>query len=168
MKGIYRRILAILMAIAICSCMSLTAFAAETEASQNATCYTLEVTSDGVSSCHDGNGEEVLLVSPRSTISGYDSETLYGGNVAAVQVIVQASGWGGMGATVKTSSSWNGYMSLDIFDSDGVVNREQVAVYSNGETYFNDMKHYSPSFVMFSFKGIPSGESVFVEIWVYS
>lgn len=163
MKGINRRILAILTVVAICSCMVLTAFAAESEAPQKATCYTLEVTSDGVSSCHDENGE---AISPRSSISGYASETMTR-DPNPIQVVVQASGWGGMGVTVKTSSSWSGYMSLDIIASDGSVPLEGAAIYSNQETYFNNLRHYSPTYLMFSFRGIPSGQSVSVEIWVY-
>lgn len=163
MKGIKRRILGILLSAMFVLSFGTTAFAAETGETNEAKCYNLEVTSEGVSSITDAEGN---TVSPRSTISGYEQTTL-SGDPAGIVVYVDSSGWGGMGVTVKASSSWNGYMNLDILSSEGDIPAQGKAVYSNGETYLNDLFHYNPPYYLFSFRGIPSGQSVFVQIWVY-
>lgn len=162
-----KRILGTLMsAIMLVMSLGTTAFAAEPETTPDATLYTLECTAEGVASITDEDGNDVSESVLRSSISGYDQATLTT-DPAAIIVSVDASGFGGMGATVETSSSWNGYMSLDIFDNNAFIYYEGAAVYSNGTKYFNDLKHYCPSNIWFSFRGIPSGQSVFVKIWVY-
>lgn len=171
MKNMTRRFLAIFFsAMMACMCLGTTAFAAESETASDttpeATCYSLEVTSNGVASITDEDGNEVDSISPRSSISGYNQATLTGDPVG-VSVFVDSSGWGGMGVTVKASSSWSGYMNLDIIGSDGKVPLQGKSVYSNGETKVNNLYHYNPDYYVFSFRGIPSGQSVFVQIWVY-
>lgn len=158
-----RRIIGVLMALVLCIGLTSTAFAAEPPENNEAKCYTLEVTSEGITSVKDDVGNEV---SPRSSISGYEQATI-SGDPAAVFVYPKSSGWGGMGVTIKTSSSWNGYMNLDILGEDGSVPLEGKSVYSNGETKVNNLWHYNPAYYLFSFRGIPSGQSVFVQIWVY-
>lgn len=162
-----KRILGTIMtAILLVMSFGTTTFAAEPATTPDATFYTLECTSEGVVSITDEDGNAVSDSVLRSSISGYEQETMTT-DPAGVIVYVQSSGIGGMGATVETSSSWNGYMSLDVFDSNGKVYCEGVAVSSNGSKYFNNWLHYSPSWVWFSFRGIPSGQSVSVQIWVY-
>ncbi len=162
-----KRILATLMlAITLVTSLGSTVFAAEPSPTSDTTLYTLECTSEGVVAITDEYGNSVSKVSARSSISGYEQLTMTS-NPTGVIVYVDSSGIGGMGATVQTSSSWDGYMSLDVFDSNNKLYCEDVAISSNGTKYFNNWLHYSPSWVWFSFKGIPSGQSVFVKIWVY-
>lgn len=164
MRNIKKRILGtFLSAMMGCMALSTTAFAAEPQADVNSTCYSVELTSEGITSITDENGN---AVSPRSSISGYASSTLTS-NPAGVFVLVDSQGWGGMGITVKASSSWNGYMSLDVVGHDGSTPISGKAVYSNSETVFNNLWHNTPESYIFSFRGIPSGQSVTVYIWVY-
>lgn len=170
MKGIKFRILTILTALVMCLGSSTSAFASESQdnkdADKNATCYNLEVTSDGIASITDEKGNEVSSISPRSSISGYNQATL-SGDPAGIIVYINSSGWGGMGVTIETSSSWHGYMSLDILGSDGSIPLEGRSIYSDKSTEINDLFHYNPAYYLFSFRGIPSGQSVSVKIWVY-
>lgn len=163
MKWIRKRSLCIVLLSLFVLSFSTTAFASEIDNIDNTKCYNLEVTSEGISSITDENGDSV---SPYSTISGYEQATLTN-DPAGVQVFIDSSGWGGMGVTVKASSSWNGYMNLDILSPDGDIPAQGRSVYSNGETYLNNLFHYNPPYYLFSFRGIPSGQSVFVQIWVY-
>lgn len=167
MKKIIKRSLGLIIAMVMtCMCMVTSAFAAENEPAPEAKCYNLEVTSDGIESISDENGNDVDPNLLRSSISGYNQATI-SGNPVGVLVYVSASGTGGMGITVKTSSSWSGYMNLDMIGSNGSIPLSGRAVYSNGETQVNNLQHNSPSYYVFSFRGIPSGQSVFVQIWVY-
>lgn len=167
MKKIFKRSLDIIMSMVMaCMCMVTTAFAAETETTPEAKCYSLEVTSDGIESAIDENGNKVDPGLLRSSISGYNQATI-SGDPAGVLVYTSASGTGGMGITVKASSSWYGYMSLDMIGSNGSIPLSGKAVYSNGETQVNNLTHNNVGYYVFSFRGIPSGQSVFVQIWVY-
>ena len=168
MKNIKKRLLSIaLSAMFVCMSLGTTVFAAEPNEATSATFYNVELTSEGITSITDQNGNEINPDSvTRSSISGYESDTL-SGDPCGVQVMVDANGWGGMGVTIKTSSSWSGYMSLDVLGDDGNAPLTGKAVYSNGETKFNNLWHYTPMYYLFSFSGIPAGQSVSVQIWVY-
>lgn len=161
--------LAIFMAAIMCLGTTATAFAAEPQPDVEATCYNLEVSSNGVVSCTDENGNEVPTISPRSSISGYGSGSLSSSNPAII-IYPQASGIGGMGVTINTSSSWSGYMKLTAvahYASSNATLINNYAVSSNTEVYFNDLLHRSPGYIMFAFDGIPSGKTVNTQIWVY-
>ncbi len=159
-----KRFIGIFMsAIILFTLSATTAFAAEP--STEAVAYNMEITSNGIVSITDENGN-AAPASVYSTISGYEQKTLTG-DPAGVIVYVSASGIGGMGVTIETSSSWNGYMSLDILGSDGSTPASGISVYSNTTKYLNNLMHYSPAYFLFSFRGIPSGQSVFAKIWVY-
>ena len=167
MKNIKKRILSIsLSAMVMCMILGTTAFAAEPEKTVDATYYNVELTSDGITSITDENGNAINPNSLTSSISGYDAGTLTG-DPDGIQVVVNSEGWGGMGVTIKASSSWNGYMSLDMLGDDGHTPLTGAVVHSNSETYFNNLWHYSPMSYLFSFRGIPAGQSVYVQIWVY-
>ena len=154
--------------------MSVTSFAAgndnvPAEASK-ATLYNIEVTSNGIASISKEYGSN-STASVRSSMSGYEQKTL-SGNPDGVIVYADASGIGGMGATVEASSSWNGYMNLDIVSSDGKTKVTGLSVPSNGTWKLDDVRpggvtHYSPAYFVFAFRGIPEGQSVFVKIWIY-
>lgn len=163
MKSIKKRLLILLTVLSLCACFTTTAFAAETPKNDEGKCYTFEVTSEGITAVTDETGNEIT---PRSSISGYNQASI-SGNPAAIIVYPSSSGWGGMGVTVKASSSWSGYMNLDILGSDGSTPLQGKAVYSNSETKVNNLYHKNPSYYMFSFRGIPSGKSVYVQIWIY-
>lgn len=168
MRNIKKHILSICL-VAMLACMSFatTAFAAELESSTKSKCYTIEVTSEGLASITDKEGKEInTYTTLRSSISGYEQRSLTS-NSAGIQVFVEASGCGGMGVTINASSSWSGYMSMNMLGSDGRMTVEGKAVYSNGETYLNNLSHYSPSYYVLTFSGIPSGQSVFVKVWIY-
>lgn len=168
MRNIKKRLLGIVLsAMFVCMSLGTAAFAAEPVKPVDATCYNVELTSEGIASITDQDGNEIDPSSvTRSSISGYESDTL-SGDPCGVQVFVDANGWGGMGITIKTSSTWSGYMSLDVLGEDGNAPLTGKAVYSNGETQFHDLWHYTPMYYLFSFRGIPSGQSVNVQIWVY-
>lgn len=168
MKCLKTRIIGALMSLMLCVGFAITGlatptFAAESTETNKAQCYTFEVTSDGIASVSDENGNEI---STYSSISGFEQGTI-SSNPDGIIVYPTSSGWGGMGVTIKASSSWSGYMNLDIAGSDGNVPLKGKAVYSNGQTVVNNLWHYNPSYYVFSFRGIPSGQSVFVQIWVY-
>lgn len=165
-----KRITGIFMATIMLFTMSITTVsAAENDTTPTATAYNVEVTSDGITSITDENGD-IAPASVYSSISGYEQATI-SGSPAGILVYPSASGIGGMGATVECSSSWNGTMSLDILSSDGKTQVTGLSVPSKGTWYLDDhvsnVVHYSPSYFLFSFRGIPSGQSVFVKIWIY-
>lgn len=169
MKLLMKRTFAIFMAVVMCLFTGVTSFAAETQPTEKAKCYNLEVSSTGVIFCTDENGNEVPYISPRSSISGYGNDSISTENPAIV-IYPDASGIGGMGITVKTSSSWNGYMKLIagaqyMGSISTIINN--YAVYSNGETYFNNIMHSFPGYIVFVFDGIPSGVIVNTQIWIY-
>lgn len=167
MKGIKKRLLGLLLtAVFFFISSSSTAFAAEIKETTNTNCYNIEVTSEGIMSMTDQNGTIIEPNSARSSVSGSGEATLVSGN-DGIQVFVNTSGWGGMGVTINASSSWNGYMSMNMFSSEGRTLLTGRSVYSNGETYFNNLKHYNPQYYLFTFKGIPSGKSVYIRIWIY-
>lgn len=146
---------------------SMTAFAAEPQINLcEATAYTMECTPEGIVSVTDENGVSAPA-SVMSTISGYTQQTISGSPVGVVVYPTSASGAGGMGVTIECSSSWNGYMSMDLTDTNGNENVRGVRVASNGTSKLSDMYHNSPSAVVLTFRGIPSGQSVFVKVWIY-
>lgn len=168
MKKTVNRLLSILLAIMlVLGATGTQAFADEVSEPEDATLYNVELTSEGIAQITDADGNPVTD-STRGTggISGFKQATL-SNNPDGVFVVTQSWGFGGMGITIKTSSSWNGYMSLDVITSDPSVIISGSSIYSNTETQFHNLMHYSPSYIIFKFSGIPSGQSVFVQIWVY-
>ena len=165
MKKNSKRFIALLMTMVTIFCLTVSASAAEATTNNseelNGQHITYEVTSDGIVSVeYDGE------VAPCSTISGYKNGSLTSSS-AILKVPVTASGVGGMGITVKTSSSWNGYTSMAINSSDNTVYVENYALWSNDEVKFENFGHSSPSYIAVSLYGIPSGKSVYVEVWIY-
>lgn len=167
MKNIKRKITGFLMvAVLLCISTTSTIFAAETIGGSDIGYYDVKVSSEGVTSITDEKGNVADSSVVRSSISGSGEGTLNSG-YDGIQVFVNTSGWGGMGVTVNASSSWNGYMSMDMLGSDGSKPVRDKAVHSNGETYCNNLNHYNPAYYLFTFKGIPSGQSVYIRIWIY-
>lgn len=168
MKKTVKRLLSIVLSIMlILGATGVQAFAADATDTDNVTLNTVELTSEGIVQVTDDEGDP-LDPSPliESSISGFKQATL-NEDPAFVFVVTNATWFGGMGITVKTFSSWSGYMSMDVVTSDGDLPLSGRAVYSNGEVQYHDLVHYSPSFMIFKFSGIPSDQSVFVQIWVY-
>lgn len=167
MKGLKKRILsACLIVMLTIMSFSTTTFANELQKTKETICYNVEMTSEGIEFITDKNGKPIDSISPRSSISGFDQRSLTP-NSAGIQVFVDASGSGGMGVTINASSSWNGYMSVNMLGSNGSTAFTGRAVYSNGETKFNNLRHSSPTYYVLTFAGIPSGQSVFVQVWIY-
>lgn len=164
MKKNLKRIFAFLFATIMMLSVALPASAAEISddiTNKQAQLVTFEVTSDDVLSI-DSNGG----ISLYSSINGYQQRTLTSPN-ASLTVPLTGSGTGGMGITVKTSSSWNGYMSMMIADSYNTIFAQNYAIYSNTEVQFHNLTHHNPARMYFIFEGIPSGKSVLVQAWVY-
>ncbi len=153
--------IAMVMMLVMCST---TAFAAETPEADASTTkeITLAVTSEGVVSTESTDGD----FSIQSWISGYEQKTISQGD-PGVLVWVDGSGWGGMGVTIESSSSWSGNMYVHMLGEDGSVPFSNKAVYSNGISYFNNLDTHNPAYYVFNFTGIPAGQTVFVKIWIY-
>lgn len=163
-----KRLITILTATIMSISSMTTAFAADSQLEisnpkKEAKCYNLNVTSDGITSCKDEFGNEIA---PRSSISGYDRFTATQNNTG-IQVLVDSEGFGGMGVTIDASSSWNGTMKVSALYSTGSFAFQNKSASSNGETYYNNLLHFSPSWILFKFEGIPAGKSVDIQIWVY-
>ena len=153
-----KKLLCTLVAVVLSLAVFTSAFAAEPEV------ITSTVTSSSSST----------EVEPRSTISGYAHMTVR--NSYPIPIRASASGWGGMGVTIKfnTNQTYNNvrtiiYVSNGIFHSgssyttfDGNIN-----INGNNEIYFNDLSHDSPEYVVIAFPGLPDGVSLDCEVWIY-
>lgn len=165
MKKFLNRIIAVIMAITLTFGISIPALAADTDVKNNdkpiAHHVEYEVSSNGLETVtYDG-------IQTCSSISGYENATFTGGGGHMIVVPVVSSGVGGMGITVKTSSSWSGYVSMQIKSDDDVVYVNNYAMPSNGERKFNNLKHYSPMNVGVLIKGIPAGKTMRIDVWIY-
>lgn len=167
MKDFSKRFISILMAIVTCLCFTLSVSANEFEnalSSSEATSprhITYEVTSEGIISAEvDGQ------VMPRSSISGYANGNCDGPSCIFICPVI-SSGEGGMGITVKASSSWDGYMSMDITSGGFQYYVKDYAMPSNGERQFHDLYHEAPTQVALLLMGIPVNEYVHIDMWVY-
>ena len=164
MKKFLNRIIAVIMAITLTFGISIPALAADTDVKNNdkpiAHHVEYEVSSNGLETVtYDG-------IQTCSSISGYENATFEGGGGQILVIPVVSSGVGGMGITVKTSSSWNGYVSMRITDGDiDYVNN--YAMPSNGERQFHNLTHYSPMNIGVLIYGIPAGKSMRIDVWVY-
>ncbi len=166
MKTLRKRILAIFMATIMCVATGVTASAAE-PGDMEATRYDLEVSSEGIVSCTDENGNSVSNISPRSTISGYTNGTVNRNNPMLVLYPDVATGIGGMGVTIKTSSSWKGNFNVTIgahYVSGMNTVLQNASISSNAENYFEDLMHRAPGYLVFTFGNIPVNTNVKVEI----
>lgn len=161
----FKRLIAVFLAVVMTLSFTVAVSAAEvSDDSQQAQVITYEVTSEGVQVADDVNNQA------RSSISGYAQKTLTAGiNNEWVEIPVTASGVGGMGITIKTFSSWSGYTSLLINSNMGDVYVSDYALYSNDNdgVEFHNLVHYCPRTIEVTLMGIPAGESVFVQVWVY-
>lgn len=166
---IMKKLLAFLLStVMLLSVGSTTAFAAEstpklTHNTTEATMYNVELNSDGIVSITNQNGKRM----PASSISGYNN-----GNITSSSngflVWVNASGTGGMGVTVTTScSSWNGTITFDLMGNNGSHPISGQYISSNGSTEFHNLSHSSPAYYLANFSGIPSGHTIYAQVWIY-
>lgn len=163
----FKRLGSIFLAIVmVFSLTTMSAYAAEVDTETcdraNAQLVTYEVTSDGIRTVT--SGERTV----NSYIDGYNQGSLgstYNNNYIVIPVT--ASGSGGMGITVKTSSSWSGYTSMMINTNLGDIYVSNYAMPSNGEVEFHNLTHYCPRTIEVTLQGIPSGKSVYIQVWVY-
>lgn len=167
MRKNFKRFIACLLTVVTTFCFTFSASAEEAttgiDAIPQGQLVSYEVTSDGIQSVDYGNGAV-----PYSSISGFNQGTLgstYKDNYIVVDIT--ASGTGGMGITIKTFSSWNGYMNMLINTNMGDVYVDRYAIYSNEEVQFHDLVHWSPRTIEVTLQGIPEGQSVFIQVWVY-
>ncbi len=164
MKNKYR-FLSLFIVLALCLTMSISAFATDFDSVANnsttARLVTYEVSSDGVVTSDDDNSLT------RSSISGYGQKTITSGG-SGIVIYPTGSGWGGMGVTIKCSSAtFSGDFQVTMFDPNGNLIINNSTISSSGNNYFNNLYTTNPSFYGFSFSGIPSGGSVYVQIWIY-
>lgn len=167
MKHFFRLILATTTLVASLSLMSVPTFATEVDTINDnvnnaGEAITLELTSEGIVSA-SASSKGIM---PYSSISGYEQQTINSSDHGVI-VFTSGSGIGGMGVTIKASSSWNGDMTVHMAGYDGSTPFMNAKVTANGTTYFNNLITTNPAFYLFNFLDIPSGVSVFVQIWVY-
>lgn len=164
MKNLKKRLFSFLLAATLlCVGFVTPTYAAETGKDAEPKCYTIEVSSNGVESISDESGYDI---STCSSISGYNQRSIKPGD-AGITISATSSGWGGMGVTIETSSSWNGKMKANMVDSDGRHFFEGREVPSNDNTKITGLWHYNPAYYYLTFGGIPSGQSVFIKVWIY-
>lgn len=164
MKNLKKRLFSFLLAATLlCVGFVTPTYAAETEKEAEPKCYTIEVSSNGVESISDESG---YGISTYSSISGYNQRSIKPGD-AGIAISATSSGWGGMGVTIEASSSWSGTMNANMVDSDGRTIFSGRNVSSNGSTKFASLWHYNPSYYYLTFGNIPSGQSVFIKVWIY-
>lgn len=164
-----RRIIAIFLVTIMCLTTALTSFAAEPKISERANCYNFEVSSEGIMSCKDINGNEISNPFSARAMLGYNNGTL---SHSKNFVVVDADDAviGTMGITVQTSSSWNGDLLMYATVNNSSTGGEFIKDYnisSNEEVYFNDLWYVGPFSLVFLFSGIPQGVTVNVQVWVY-
>ncbi len=160
----------ILLALVLVLSLSVSAFAAEITSDVNtdveATMYNLEITSEGIVSVTDENGN----IMPRSSISGYASGDVRSDSTFFL-VWVDASGIGGMGVTVTTSCpNWNGTIRFDLVSDRGSKALTEEYIPTNGTTEFHNLWQGlpgTPSYYLANFYGIPEGYTVNAQVWIY-
>lgn len=165
-----KKFFCIILALALVLSLSVHAFAAEVtsdvKTDVEATMYNLEVTSKGIISVSDENGN----VLPRSSISGYASGDVSRDSTYFL-VWVNSSGIGGMGVTVKTSCpNWDGTIRFDLVSDRGSKAITEEYITTNGTKEFHNLLHglpSTPSYYLANFSGIPEGYTVNAQVWIY-
>lgn len=174
MKKLFSILLTLIMTISI----SATAFAAETThdftKTKTPTMYNVALNSEGIISISDKEGntlrdlENANSIMPLSSISGYNNGNLTSSSKGII-IRVSAEGIGGMGVTVKTScSTWtNGTITFNLIADTGANPIQNAKISSNGETKWSNLMHGSPAYFLADFSGIPSGHTVYAQVWIY-
>lgn len=164
-----KKVFSILLAFSMVMSLSIPAFAAESpvevSVAAEATMYTMELTSEGIVSISDEDGN----IMPFSSISGYQN-----GNVTensnSFLVWVDASGLGGMGVTVKTScSTWTGTITFNLIGDNGSQPIKNSSISTNGEKNYSNLFHGLPvpNYYLAGFSGIPSGHTIYAQVWIF-
>lgn len=108
-------------------------------------------------------------VMPRSSISGYAQKTITSSD-AYIEVPTTSSGVGGMGITIKTSSSSSGTMNFNGSPLYNIVTSTisgSIAL-NNGQYEAHNLVHDdSVGTYYIWFSNIPAGASVKVQVWIY-
>lgn len=150
-----KKLISAIVALAMIFALSCTAFAAELPE---------DTPSVGPVVSTDASDE----VSPRSTISGYAKGTISKDSPHVTIFPSEASGWGGLGVTVKLTCSQNLTLELYILEYDTYrLVLDDGIVRTNQENYFNDLQHRSGYYYIFTFVNIPEGVTIDYEIWMY-
>ena len=165
-----KKLFSILLALVILLSFSSPAFAAETTEDVSndvkATLYNVDLTSDGIVSVSDENGN----IMPLSSISGYNQGDV-SSNSSGFLVWVDSSGIGGMGVTVITScSNWNGTITFNLASDTGSYAVKGAAIPTNGESQWHNLIHglpSTPAYYLAVFSGIPAGYTVHAQVWIY-
>lgn len=148
-----KKLVSMITTLAMVLSLSCTAFAAEPTVSGSSTKPDISASTSEVS--------------PRSSISGYASGTINRDHPHVTIWPSNASGWGGMGATVKLSCSQTMRLGLTIVEENNRILLDDQTVRTNQENYFNNMFHMSGGYYIFTFLDIPAGVNINYEIWIY-
>lgn len=172
MKKIFNVFLALILTVVF----SAPTFAAETSSisakSITPDIYNVALNSKGIISISNKNSIRDLNsnneIIPLSSISGYNNGNLTSSSKGFI-VRVSADGIGGMGVTVKTSCpTWtNGTITFNLLGNNGSIPISNAKISSNGETKWSNLMHGSPAYFLADFSGIPSGHTVYAQVWIY-
>lgn len=156
----FKRILSTLLVLTLCLSLSSSVFAADTTTNKAAEEknligeYTFEVSGDGT-------------VTPKSSVSGYNQKTVTAGN-NGILIDCNGQGIGGMGITIETSSSSsNSYIDYAGAPTIGSASNVSGKIWMNdhielkSNLWHNNLGEYFLAF------GVPSGQSMFVKVWIY-
>lgn len=148
-KKFAKRIVAFLFATIMCLSLSMSAFAAE------------------VSEKPVVNSRENSDIMPISSISGYARKNITS-NDSYIEVSVSSEGTGGMGITIKTTSSSSGSIEFAGFSISGNASQISGSIpINNGEMQFHDLYHNGSVGLYYILFTVPAGVSVDVQVWIY-
>lgn len=167
MKNLFKRLVSGVVTLVVMSFSAMSAFAADVETNDIETaeeqeCIMLTVTSEGITSVTDANGERSVT----GSISGYGYSCLRS-NSTGLWIYTEGEGKCNMGITIKTQSSWDGTMTFFLCDGKGKVFCRDRPISSNKETVIPATSIEVASPYIFNFSGIPEGVEVHTWIWIY-
>ncbi len=156
----FKRIISIVLVAVMCLALNVTAFAAEITSNSSVSSDTEVVV---------GQEDEIMPLGTGS-ISGYAYKRLTSTDRAII-VPLSASGFGGMGVTIRVSSSYQGKVDCvgrvvsytPLMWVDGIDGQ----VSTNGETYFKGNHLGGDGLEFVIALDVPSGVEMDVWIWVY-
>lgn len=151
-----RRFLTLLLALVMCMSVGITASAAEMPQG------TPNVEAQAVASAEDSG------IMPLSSVSGYARKTLTKGN-NMILVECDGEGIGGMGVTIRATSSSGGSVSFSgaSYGSYSGASDISGSVVLNGpDKEFHGLWHNQLAYYAIVFD-IPDGVSIDVQVWIY-
>lgn len=162
----FKRILSLLLAVAMCIAVPISAFAADTSDNTN------EVSEATSNTELNVIGEATFLVSesgitPLSSVSGFNQKTITGGSGTLV-VSCNGTGTGGMGITVETYCSYGDYL-VDVhgYARHGEASELNTTVCTNNPyKLYNRWQSYLTEYVL-EFSAPAGTPDYLVKVWIY-